>query len=172
VNWDAIGALGELVGAAAVVVTLAYLARQIRENTNAVQGSLELDVAQQIAGWFGRRTPEERVVFDRAVRGESLSDVDALSYAWMQMEYFHLCEGWYRQYVRGLMQSEVWEPHADGVIAILATPYMQDVWDRRISPLSPEFRRYIDERRAANLGRWKITPLTEAITAERESSHS
>lgn len=29
-NWDAIGALGEIVGATAVVLTLIYLARQIK----------------------------------------------------------------------------------------------------------------------------------------------
>jgi hypothetical protein len=32
-NWDAIGAVGELVGAAAVVVTVGYLALQIRNET-------------------------------------------------------------------------------------------------------------------------------------------
>ena len=32
-NWDAIGAVAEIVGAAAVVVTLAYLAIQIRQST-------------------------------------------------------------------------------------------------------------------------------------------
>ncbi len=32
-NWDAIGAIGEIVGALAVVVTLAYLALQIRAST-------------------------------------------------------------------------------------------------------------------------------------------
>lgn len=31
-NWDAIGAIAELVGALAVVLTLAYLARQISQN--------------------------------------------------------------------------------------------------------------------------------------------
>ena len=30
INWDAIGAIGEIVGAAAVVVSLVYLARQMR----------------------------------------------------------------------------------------------------------------------------------------------
>ena len=30
VNWDAVGAIGETVGALAVVLTLAYLALQIR----------------------------------------------------------------------------------------------------------------------------------------------
>lgn len=32
INWDAIGAIGEIVGAAAVVFSLAYLARQMRMN--------------------------------------------------------------------------------------------------------------------------------------------
>ena len=32
-NWDAIGAIGEIVGAIAVVATLGYLAVQIRENS-------------------------------------------------------------------------------------------------------------------------------------------
>ena len=34
-NWDAIGAVGELLGASAVLVTLIYLAVQIRQNTSA-----------------------------------------------------------------------------------------------------------------------------------------
>ena len=38
-NWEAIGAVGETVGAAAVFLTLAYLALQIRQNTKATQAS-------------------------------------------------------------------------------------------------------------------------------------
>lgn len=33
-NWEAVGAIAELAGAVAVVVTLAYLAKQITQNTN------------------------------------------------------------------------------------------------------------------------------------------
>ena len=32
-NWEAIGAIGELMGATAVVVTLLYLVKQIKQNT-------------------------------------------------------------------------------------------------------------------------------------------
>ena len=32
-NWEAIGAIGELVGAVGVILTLVYLAYQIRQNT-------------------------------------------------------------------------------------------------------------------------------------------
>ncbi len=38
-NWDAAGAIGEIVGAIAVFLTLVYLAAQIRQNTKAVRAS-------------------------------------------------------------------------------------------------------------------------------------
>ena len=36
-NWEAIGAIGEIVGAAVVFLTLIYLALQIRQNTSSVR---------------------------------------------------------------------------------------------------------------------------------------
>ena len=38
-NWDAIGAIAEAVGAAGVIATLAYLALQIRQNTRSVHAA-------------------------------------------------------------------------------------------------------------------------------------
>ncbi len=41
-NWEAIGAIGEIIGAMAVFLTLVYLALQIRQNTKAVQAGKQL----------------------------------------------------------------------------------------------------------------------------------
>ncbi len=38
-NWDAIGAIGEVVGAVGVIVSLLYLALQIRQNSNVVRSA-------------------------------------------------------------------------------------------------------------------------------------
>ena len=38
-NWEAAGAIGEIIGALAVFLTLIYLALQIRQNTKAVRAS-------------------------------------------------------------------------------------------------------------------------------------
>ncbi len=38
-NWDALGAVGEIVGAVAVVATLVYLSIQIRQNTKSERAS-------------------------------------------------------------------------------------------------------------------------------------
>lgn len=45
-NWEAIGAVGEIVGALAVVATLIYVAIQIRQNTRHVQAQMGHD------GWI------------------------------------------------------------------------------------------------------------------------
>ena len=43
-NWDAVGAIGEVVGAMAVVVTLAYLAIQVRENSRQLRLTSTLSI--------------------------------------------------------------------------------------------------------------------------------
>ena len=54
-NWDAIGAVGEIIGAIAVVVSLIYLAAQIRQNSNQVSEqirALELQAYDTTATTF------------------------------------------------------------------------------------------------------------------------
>ena len=48
-NWDAIGAIAELLGAVGVIASLIYLATQIRQNTRSVRGATyqSLVVGQQ-----------------------------------------------------------------------------------------------------------------------------
>lgn len=45
-NWEAIGAVGEVLGALGVVVTLGYLAVQIRQNTVSMEQGRRLALAQ------------------------------------------------------------------------------------------------------------------------------
>jgi hypothetical protein len=48
-NWEAIGAIGEAVGAVAVVASLVYLAVQIRQNTKSVQAATFQSIAEGLA---------------------------------------------------------------------------------------------------------------------------
>ena len=75
-NWEALGAIGEIVAAVAVVVTLGYLAVQIRQNTTIAVGtarhSLLIGIHEQVQGMWEN---EDKVNLVR--RG--LNDYDALS---------------------------------------------------------------------------------------------
>ena len=50
-NWDAIGAIGEVSGAVAVVVTLIYLAGQLRQNTQALRSSTYEAINSSAFSW-------------------------------------------------------------------------------------------------------------------------
>jgi hypothetical protein len=47
-NWEAIGAIGELFGALAVVLTLIYLATQVRQNTLAMRVAAKQEITRQL----------------------------------------------------------------------------------------------------------------------------
>jgi len=47
-NWDAIGAIGEILGALAVVLTLGYLAIQVKQNTHSMKVAAKLEIDKQL----------------------------------------------------------------------------------------------------------------------------
>jgi hypothetical protein len=75
-NWEAFGAIGEIVGAAAVIATLVYLSLQIRQtnkvNASAVRQSFYDSVARQML--HGTDSAEFHAMLDRAcMRADELS---------------------------------------------------------------------------------------------------
>ena len=50
-NWDAIGAVGEVIGAIAVVATLLFIARDIRQNSKALSIAALRDTTAQWNQW-------------------------------------------------------------------------------------------------------------------------
>lgn len=66
-NWEAIGAIGEIVGAAAVFISLIYLASQIRISNRASKQAVEQHMLDNVRNWLGR-----------------ISDSDSLSAIWMR----------------------------------------------------------------------------------------
>ncbi len=45
-NWDAVGAVGEIIGALGVIVTLGYLARQVSENSRQMKTASVISINQ------------------------------------------------------------------------------------------------------------------------------
>lgn len=88
-NWQAIGAVGEILAALAVVVTLVYLAKQIRQNSRAVQVSALRDTTEQWHRWSEvlATSPELADIVARGnISYEQLPEDDALRYgAYVQM---------------------------------------------------------------------------------------
>lgn len=61
-NWEAVGAIGEVIGAIGVIVTLAYLAIQIRQNSAVVRSATRqaISTTQAEIGYRLAENPELR----------------------------------------------------------------------------------------------------------------
>ncbi len=74
-----LGALGEFVGAFAVVATLIYLALQIRHNTKAMQQSQNIAIGEAYAVTGGTRVNANQALIDNAdvwIKGNSGQELD------------------------------------------------------------------------------------------------
>ena len=95
-NWEALGAAGELVGAFAVVLTLGFLAQQIRGSNELrrVEGR-DLTVAQ-VNDWrlMLARDPALAALWLRGTRGDPLEPEDAFRFEQLVTAYFALFLTW------------------------------------------------------------------------------
>jgi len=96
-NWDAISAIGEIVGAVAVIATLLYLAKEIRQNSASVAISALRDTTAQWNQWSEMIATSPDLA-DIVVKGnhshQSLSDSESLRYGAYVQSFFDNVESY------------------------------------------------------------------------------
>ena len=110
-NWEAIGAVAEVVGATAVIITLAYLAIQIRQNTqmnaSALRQSFYDYTARQML--HGTDSAEFSALLAKAgTTNEALSPGERLQIARMFQAVFVGYQGAYFQHKQGALGEDDW----------------------------------------------------------------
>jgi hypothetical protein len=146
-NWEALGAIGEIVGAAAVVVTLGYLAVQIRQNTRAVKvtGYQQLISGLQQLSMIATQDPAASEFVARAYREYGdLSEEDrrrASSFFMGQLVTFQSHHHMYRQ---KLLDEELWQSHEENLARLMRLPGVRSWWDSRTFTFSRSFVQLVD----------------------------
>lgn len=159
-NWEAVGAIGEIVGAAAVVVTLVFLAAQIRLSARATQESNKLERAaaidrhaETIGRWRARLTENRGLaeLWQRATDNEALDAIDLLRLNNLWIEFVNTQRS---NYVRALTVSEqglAQQAVTSVTVEIRRSDTFVALWEG-IKPwnqlVSPEFTDQVDRRYA------------------------
>ncbi|XOV87352.1 MAG: hypothetical protein ACFHX7_20750 [Pseudomonadota bacterium] len=126
-NWEAVGAIGEIVGAVAVVVTLIYLIVQIKQNTRSVHAAtIQTNVSDfNSLNIHLATTPKLAEIFDRgSADPEGLSAEEQYSFLWLSRSYMNLYQNLFDQYQQGTLPERVWNKHTDELKALMAQPGM------------------------------------------------
>jgi len=164
-----IGAVGELLGAVGVIVTLAYLARQIRQSRKASQQAAVAEVMDQAARFLSQiaSSPEMARVWRLGMAADASLSVDELvqfrafllqlTYRWERLHHLDLA---------GYVDGWVAASSADVRRSLVGSPGFRTWFESRKEWISPEFRAVL-QRDIAEAPDWELLGSTDANVSGR-----
>ncbi|MGR8946686.1 MAG: hypothetical protein ACU84Q_01475 [Gammaproteobacteria bacterium] len=147
-NWDAIGAVGEIVGASAVVVSLIYLALQIRQNSRIVAANTvqSISASGADAAWRIAENPHlAGLVVKLIERSGSFTREENVQLRAMMRAVFRNFENYYYQYQRGHVEAEIWVGYERTVIDQLSIPEVSKWWNHHHNVFGDHFVKFIND---------------------------
>ena len=130
-NWDAIGAIGEILGALAVVGSLIYVGRQFRHSSTQALHS----IYQQTVSNFSANAQNAAVMFRGNQNPDDLTDVERYQYAMLLHDMHNAVSLIWEQYERGLVDKEGKDRIMKVAYFYKSTPGGKAFWNGELLPL-------------------------------------
>lgn len=139
--------LGEFIGGVAVLVTLLYLAVQIRQNTKVVAANTQNSLYESWASF------SSQVIQDPGVAGllvaakdpdSSFSPEEAVRLEWLSIRLFGQWENAYAQLLEGVFDPKHWVAYDALYRESLRSHHFQAHWDAHRDWYFEEFVSYVD----------------------------
>jgi hypothetical protein len=110
VNWDAVGAIAELLGAIATVAMLAYLAVQVRQSSATARAQIRQSAADSQINYLNSRAtnPFLRRASLKSFSGKELDEEERYGLRLHLATHLRLFENHFAQYMLGTMDAEDW----------------------------------------------------------------
>jgi hypothetical protein len=145
-NWDAIGAVGEILGAGAVVVSLFYLGIQIRTQNKQQQLAAVHDISTAFRETYTKFNDAD--IADILVRGNkdfaSLTDTEKVRLFATVNPFLKVLEEAHEQYNQGRFDESMWQALVTQYSFFLSAPALEEIWKQRRGHFNPSFRDFVD----------------------------
>ena len=170
-NWEAIGAVGEILGAIAVIGSLLFVGMQIRGNTRATQTA----AAHNLTNTFNSvvMSISEDPELSRIWTQQS-SDISALSVGDHQRLVL-LCivvlksfEDVFQHHQMGQMSDDIWDGWQTLILTVCTYPGVRYYWQQRRNFYSRSFQAFLDNPPPIA----SMTPLSELIDSVTENGET
>ena len=145
-NWEAIGAVGEILGALAVLITLIYLALQVRQNTRATNRTAFQELMNyyaQITSFASSREGAELLAKSRHGL-ESLDEPDRVRILNVTGQVFAHLQNAHQQWAEGFITDSQWRQISAVGNALMTSEGTKVIWDITKDRYSTEFQNWLD----------------------------
>jgi hypothetical protein len=142
VNWDAAGAIGEIVGAFAVLTTLVYLVKQIRHSTDVSKVTVYHEAIAQIVQ--AGVEPDFSALAAKSETGQELSPEEQNRSYTLATAFIFGHEILLHLFRQGHVDEQLWENILANNMVVLKGPMIWPVLESRPGALSRELLKVIE----------------------------
>jgi len=155
-NWEAVGAISQIVGAALVGITLIYLAIQLRQNTSALKSSTFLSISALMGStmevWATHSDLAPLLI--KAQTGlDELSPAERARFGFLMMMAFRRVETVVVQRHLGFIDPELTEGFERSALSVLNAQGVRQWWGASKAAFSNLFSTWVDKNLDSNLPR-------------------
>lgn len=171
ISLQTLANIGEVVGAVVVVLSLIYLAVQIRQNTQAQQTENYARALGRLASMQSTLSQDGEIslIFSKGVLDTSrLSTQDRVRFTWFMYEAFDAFEFMFYVSRTKTMPEEVWRRWSAAVAWWLTFPGVQAWWHARPLPFTDSFTSFVDSLLQDNPTDVQATRRWTEFTAEEK----
>jgi len=139
--------IGQVIGAIAVVISLIYVALQIRQNTNAVRSATAQTVHEHFAKWYHLVAADDelsQIVANGLRDYASLSEKERVRFIATFMAFLSYSQNAFLKWREGLLASPLWLGWELVIMNLVCAPGGKALWQDRAYMFGDEFRRYIE----------------------------
>jgi hypothetical protein len=147
-NLETLGNLGEFISGVVVIISLIYLALQVRHNTRSIRAENYGRALERVSAMQSRLSQDGDfcALFNRALSDPfKLSPDERIQFTWWLYELFGGQEFLFHQSQAGAIPEEVWKRWSDTMAWWLKFPGVRAWWVSRPTPFSASFTSYIDD---------------------------
>lgn len=153
-DWAAVSAISSLLAAIAVVVSVVYLAIQVRRNTQATYSQahhLTTIALAETAATIASSDELSRIYRLGLSAPEDLNEDEFFRFTAIATSQFRTFENLFFQYHSGLVNEDFWDGHRENILWFFHCPGMQIWWrDKRLAH-SKGFREFLENSTTADV---------------------
>lgn len=156
-DWASIA---EIVGAAAVVVSLIYVGIQVQDSTRAVRSAAVNDASVAVQAWYadiGNNRQASDVFLRSITSAEPLSVEDEYQFLLLTHAAFLAWQNSYLLAAEGSLDASTLNGLTSAIRGVVNLPGFQRYWVQRRAYLEPRFAQYMDD--VMDLGELNATDI-------------
>jgi hypothetical protein len=148
-NWEAVAAIAEALGALAVFASLVYLALQIRQNTASIKASTYDSFVSQQSDLANLVLSDEAIgrVWARGFsKLDELDPTERARFGILMERLFRHLESAHRQCATGLIDSDLFDAWWKSSLRYAREPGAMAWWQANQEIFTPTFREFVDHQ--------------------------